>query len=122
MQIVKISKLAEELQELVDHLIREGTNYNFLLNASKTKVMTNTAERMDIKTDGTALEQVTVFQYLGANITCDGECRSDMKKRLAIATDVLAKIKSILKNRGITNKSKWCLVKALVWPVAHKEG
>ena len=80
--------------------------------------MTNTAERMDIKANGTALEQVTVFQYLGANITCDGECRSDIKKRLAIATDVLAKLKPILKNRGITNKSKWRLVKALVWPVA----
>jgi len=31
---------------------------------------------------------------------------------------VLAKLKPILKNRGITNKSKWRLVKALVWPVA----
>ena len=59
--------------------------------------MTNTAERMDIKANGTALKQVTVFQYLGANITCDGECRSDIKKRLAIATDVLAKLKPILK-------------------------
>jgi len=84
--IVLIAQSAEELQELVDRLIREGTNYNLLLNASKTKVMTNTAQRMDIKANGTALEQVTVFQYLGANITCDGECRSDIKKRLAIAT------------------------------------
>ena len=31
---------------------------------------------------------------------------------------MLAKLKPILKNRGITNKSKWRLVKALVWPVA----
>ena len=73
---------------------------------------------MNIKVNGTALEQVEVFQYLGANITCEGECRSDIRKRLAIATDVLAKLKPVLKNRGITIKSKWRLVKALVWPVA----
>mgnify|MGYP003507279906 FL=1 len=116
--IVLIAETAEKLQELVDRLIQEGTNYNLLLNAAKTKVMTNTTECMNIKVNGTALEQVEVFQYLGANITCEGECRSDIRKRLAIATDVLAKLKPILKNRGITIKSKWRLVKALVWPVA----
>ena len=66
--LVLIEESAEELQELVDRLVREGTNYNLLLYASKTKVMTNTAQRIDIKVNGTALEQVNVFQYLGANI------------------------------------------------------
>jgi hypothetical protein len=116
--IVLIAETAEELQELVDRLVQEGTNYNLLLNVAKTKVMTNTAERINIKVNGTALEQVDVFQYLGANITSEGECRSDIRKRLAIATDVLAKLKPIWKNRGITITSKWRLVKALVWPVA----
>ena len=116
--IVLIAETAEKPQELVDRLTQEGTNYNLLLNAAKTKVMTSTTKRMNIKVNGTALEQVEVFQYLGANITCEGECRSDIRKRLAIATDVLAKLKPVLKNRGITIKSKWRLVKALVWPVA----
>ena len=71
-----------------------------------------------MKVNSTALEQVNVLTYLGANIAPDGECRSDIKKRLAIATDVLSKLKPVLKNRGITKKSKWRLVKALVWPVA----
>ena len=53
--IVLIAESAEELQELVDRLVREGTNYNLLLNASKTKVMTNTAQRMDIKGNGTSV-------------------------------------------------------------------
>ena len=116
--IVLIAETAEKLQELVDRLIQVGTNYNLLLHAAKTKIMTNTTERMNIKVNGTALEQVEVFQYLGANITCEGECRSDIRKRLAIATDVLAKLKPVLKNRGIAIKSKWRLVKVLVWPVA----
>ena len=54
--IVLIAETAEKLQELVDPLIQEGTNYNLLLNAAKTKVMTNTTERMNIKINGTALE------------------------------------------------------------------
>ena len=36
--IVLIAETAEELQELVDRLVKEGTNYNLLLNVAKTKV------------------------------------------------------------------------------------
>ena len=81
--------------------------------------MTNIAENINVKVNDIALEQVDVFQYLGANIANDGNCRSDIRKRLAIAIDVLAKLKPTLKNRGISNKSKWRLVKALVDLLQH---
>lgn len=43
--------------------------------------MTNTAECINVKVGEIGLEQVEVFQYLGANITIsEGECRTDMKE------------------------------------------
>src|SRR5688572_10012193 len=90
--MVLIAQSAEELQELVNRVVKEGMNYNLLRNVAKTKVMTSTAESMRIKVNGTALKQVYVFQYLGANKTSEGECRSCIRKILAIATDMLAKL------------------------------
>ena len=73
-------------------------NTNLLLKAAKTKAMTNTTESMSIKVNGTGLGQVDVFQYLDADKTSEGERRSDIWKRLAVATDVLAKLRPIFKN------------------------
>ena len=66
--IVLIAETEEELQDLVNRLVRN----NLVLNASKTKVMTNTTENMNVKVNDIVLEQVDVFQYLGANITNHG--------------------------------------------------
>ena len=45
--IVLIAESAEELQELVDRLVREGTNYKLLLNASKTIEVSRTNQNGD---------------------------------------------------------------------------
>ena len=42
--IVLLAEPVEDLQTLVDRLVTEGRSYNLQINASKTKVMTNTGE------------------------------------------------------------------------------
>ena len=115
--IVLIGQSIDDLQELVSRLVTEGKQYNLLLSASKTKVMTNTNELVNIRVNDVVLEQVDVFQYLGANISNQAECQPDIKKRLAMASNTLSSVLPTLKNKALSNKTKWRLVKALVWSV-----
>ena len=57
---------SEELQELVSRVERPAKEYNVLINAAKTKVITNTDEAIAITVAGKRLEQVDSFVYLRA--------------------------------------------------------
>ena len=57
------------------------------------------------------------FIILGSNITADGDCSHEVKRRLLLGRKVMAKIDSILKSRDITLPTKVHLVKAMVFPV-----
>ena len=79
--IVLIATSVEELQELVCRLVRECHSYNLHVNSSKTKVMTNCEDKISIIIEGSTepLEQVNTFQYLGASIVAEVDCRADIK-------------------------------------------
>ena len=53
----------------------------------------------------------------GSKITADGDCRHEIKRRLLFGRKAMSNLDSILKSRDITLPTKFCLVKALVFPV-----
>ena len=53
----------------------------------------------------------------GSQITADGDCSQEIKRRLLLGRKVITNPDSILKNRDITLPTKVCLVKAMVFPV-----
>ena len=55
--------------------------------------------------------------FLGLQITADGDCSDEIKRRLLLGRKVLTNPDSILKNRDITLPTKFHLVKAMVFPV-----
>ena len=55
--------------------------------------------------------------FLGSKITVDGDCSHDIKRRLLLGRNVMTNLDSILKSRDITLPTKFCLVKAMVFPV-----
>ena len=63
------------------------------------------------------METVTDFIFLGSNITVDGDCSHEIKRRLILGRKVMANLDSILKSRDITLSTKVCLVKAIVFTV-----
>ena len=67
--------------------------------------------------DGETVETVSDFIFLGSNITEDGDCSHDIKRRLLLGRKVMTNLDSILKNRDITLPTKVRLVKAMVFPV-----
>ena len=67
--------------------------------------------------DGKTMETVTGFVFLGSNITADGDCSHEIKRRLLLGRKALDNLDSILKSRNITFPTMVYTVKAMVFPV-----
>ena len=57
------------------------------------------------------------FIKLRSNITADGDCSHEIKRRLLLGRKVMTNLDSILKSRDITLPTMVCIVKAMVSPV-----
>ena len=57
------------------------------------------------------------FVFWGSNITADGDCSLETKRRLLLGRKVMTNLDSILKTRDIALSTKVGLVKAMVFPV-----
>ena len=63
------------------------------------------------------METVTDFIFLGSKITADGHCSHEIKRHLLLRRKAITNLDSILKSRDITLPTKFCLVKAMLFPV-----
>ena len=57
------------------------------------------------------------FIFWGSIITADGDCSHEIKRCLFLARKAMTNLDSILKSRDITLPLKFCLIKAMVFPV-----
>ena len=63
------------------------------------------------------MEVVTDFFFLGSNITVDGDCSHEIRRRLLLCRKAMTNLDRVLKTRDITLPTKVCIVKATVFPV-----
>ena len=63
------------------------------------------------------METVRDFILGGSKITADGYCSHEIKKCLLLGRKVMTNLDSIFKSRDITLPTKFCLVKAMAFPV-----
>ena len=85
-------------------------------NIQKTKIMASgpiTSWEIDEET----VETVADFNFWGSQITADGDCSHEIKRRLLLGRKVLTNLDSILKSRDIMLPTKFRLVKAMAFPV-----
>ena len=73
------------------------------------------------QTDVERMETVTDFIFLSSEITADGNCSHEIKRRLLLGGKVMTNLDSILKSRDITLLTKVSLVKAMIFPVVMYE-
>ena len=85
------------------------------LYIQKTKIMAS-GPITSWEIDGETVEAVTDFIFLGSEITADGDCSHEIKRRLLLGRKVMTNLDSIFKSRGITLPIKVRLVKAMVFP------
>ena len=67
--------------------------------------------------DGETMGTVRDFIFGGSKITADGDCSHEIKGHLLLGRKAMTNLESILKSRDITLPTKFCLVKAMVFPV-----
>ena len=67
--------------------------------------------------DGETMKPVRDFLSLGSEITADGDCSHEIKRRLLLGRKVMTNLDSIFQSRDITLPTKVRLVRAMVFPV-----
>ena len=106
----------EELKRLLMKVEEESEKVGLKLNIQKTKIMASgpiTSQEID----GETVETVSDFIFLGSKITADGDYSHEIKRHLLLGKKVMTNLDSIFKSRGVTLPTKFCLVKAMVFPV-----
>ena len=92
----------------------EKTGLKF--NIQKTKIMAS-GPIISWQIDGETMETVRDFIFFGSEITADGDCSHEIKRRLLLGRKVITNLGSIFKSRDITLPTKAYLVKVMVLPV-----
>ena len=93
----------------------ESGKVGLKLNIQKMKSMAS-GPTTSWEIDGETVETVSDFIFLGSKITADGDCSHEIKRRLLLGRKVMTSLDSIFKSRDITLLTKFCLVKAMVFP------
>ena len=106
----------EEPKNLLMKVKVESEKVGLKLNIQKTKIMASgpiTSWEIDEET----MKTVSDFIWGGSQITADGDCSREIKRRLLLGKKVTTNLDSILKSRDITLPTNVHLVKAMVFPV-----
>ena len=92
---------------------QESEKVGLKLNIQKTKIMAS-GPITSWQIDG---EAVSDFIFLGSEITTDGDCSHEIKRRFLLGRKTMTNLDSVLKSRDITLSTKVHIVKPMVFPV-----
>ena len=106
----------EKLKSLLMKGREESEKVGLKLNIQKTKIMAS-GPITSWEIDGETVETVSDFILGGPQITADGDCSHEIKRRLFLGRKVMTNLDSIFKSRDITLPTKVRLVKAMFFPV-----
>ena len=106
----------EKLKSLLIKVKEESEKVVLKLNMKKTKIMAS-GPITSWEIDGETVEIVADIILLGSEITADGDCSHEIKRRLLLGRKVMTNLDSLLKSRDITLPTRVYLVKAMVFSV-----
>ena len=114
---ILMAESEEELKSLLMKVKEESEKVGLKLNIQKTKIMAS-GPFTSWEIDGETVETVSDFIFAGSQITADGDCSHEIKRRLLLGRKVMTNPGSILKSRDITLPTKVCLVKAMAFQLS----
>ena len=91
----------EELKSLLMKVKEESEKVGLKLNIQKTKILAS-GLITSWKIDGETVETVSDFIFGGSQITADGDCSHEIKRRLLLGRKLMTNLDSIFKSRDIT--------------------
>ncbi|XP_044767130.1 uncharacterized protein LOC123323016 [Coccinella septempunctata] len=115
--IVIISSSMQELSEMIKQLNEASKRIGLKMNIAKTKIISNTEETIHV--DGTKLENVKEYVYLGHAIKIGKENQTaEIKRRIRLAWAGFGKMNYIFKNKSIPINLKRRAFDTCILPVA----
>ena len=106
----------EELKCLLMEVKKESEKVGLKLSIPKMKIMAS-GPITSCQIDGEIVETVADFILGGSKITADGDHTHAIRRFLLLGRKAMTNLDSILKSRDNTLPTKFCLVKAIVFPV-----
>ena len=106
----------EELKSLLMKVKEESEKVGLKLNIQKTKIKSS-GPITSWEIDGETGEKVADFIFWGSEVTADGDCSHEIKRRLLLGRNFMTNLDSILESKDITLSTKVHLVKAMVCPM-----
>ena len=94
----------------------ESEKAGLKLTVQKTKIMVS-SPITSWQIDGEKSRNSDRLYFLGLQITADGDCSHETKRRLLLGRKVMTNLDNILKSRDITLPAKVHLVKAMAFPL-----
>ena len=94
----------EELKSLLMKVKEESEKVGLKLNIQKTTIMASGAIT-SWQIDGETMESVIDFIFLWPQITADGDCSHEIKRRSLLERKIMTNLDSILKSRDITSNN-----------------
>ncbi|KAI5726285.1 hypothetical protein M8J77_026528 [Diaphorina citri] len=114
-----IASSEEDLKYLLTNLFQVCQKYGMKINMKKTKVMCVSKKenkRMNVIINGEKLDQVEKYKYLGAEITTDGRCETEIIKRINLTKRAFWNHKDLMKS-GVNIHTKLRLLKTYMFSV-----
>ena len=106
----------EELKSLLMKVREESEKVSLKLSIQKTMIMSS-SPITSWQIGGETIETVKDFIFWGSEITTDGDCSHEIKRRLLLGRKAMTYLDSILKSRDITLPTNVHLVKSMVLSV-----
>ena len=116
-----IADSEEGLQRLLDLVLDASSDEGLESNCKKTFCMVVSKERQpptcNLICNGTGIEQVNSFNYLGSMLTSDGRCEKEIRRRIGMAKTSFNQMSPVLKDRKLSIPLKVRLLKCFIWSV-----
>ena len=105
--IALLSSKQDHMQEKTDRLSYFASQIGLELNAKKTQEMRlNTTSNLRLEAEGTEIQQVDKFTYLGTVVSTEDSTKKDIKSRLAKAKSAFQRLRLIWKSKQYNRKTK----------------
>jgi hypothetical protein len=110
--------LAEDIEDmriLLKKLKEESEKAGLMLNLKKTKIMTTGTLKKFIL-DGTEMEIINCYTFLGSIITRDGYDYKDISRRMSIGRMAMTKLEKTMKDRDVKKATKIKIAETITFP------
>ena len=117
---VLLVKSEEDLQKILDVVVKESELKGLSINCKKTECMVvskkNDIPRCSLIVKDQIIKQVSAFNYLGSTITEDARCMKEIKRRIVLAKSAFSKLSNILRNTSLSMRTRMRVLKLLCLP------